>query len=610
MPPGAKKRKAAKKKQQQQEASSPQTNLIPTTNHESREEDDVRIEKEVGLDTDERIEITDSSRDHDKNSSSSSSSSSSDDESSEVKKESGESVSEAVTVSSVPNQPIPIAGDAPFMGSTANVIVESIGLMDSTTPPSDTLISNESSLPKPNEITAQVSLASDEGKQASSSAADSGKEENEGETSTLVPEGSKESEATSSHEEEDPVDKLRYAVLGAGFAGISVAWHLLKDCPKELSLSVDVYDEVGIGGGASGVSGGLLHPYSPKGKLLWHGGECWRECLELLSVAETAAASSSDAEKGDCNQSFGDFMVRRRGILRPATNAKTLSLMTDNARNCLAGCVVETIDKDVAQSLVPNLCLPLNSAFYLPGAMNVNPQRYLQALFLACQNSASESLGRTNITLVKQSIDNVLELEGEYDAVVICLGSKVNFLPGLTGKLPLRTCRGVITHLQLHESVRGSYPEAGPSILSDAWLAVQGPRDLHMGSTWEWQSRNYSPDVSAEEASKALAELLPKASAVYPDIDKWEFAGARAGLRAMPPVTSHGSLPLLGCVDQLVGAAEGGSCKFWVFGGLGSRGLLYHGWLGKLIAKAVLCCKEELLPSELTSWKMNNRVKS
>lgn len=39
----------------------------------------------------------------------------------------------------------------------------------------------------------------------------------------------------------------------------------LQDCPKELSLSVDVYDEVGIGGGASGVSGGLLHPYSPKG---------------------------------------------------------------------------------------------------------------------------------------------------------------------------------------------------------------------------------------------------------------------------------------------------------------------------------------------------------
>jgi len=268
-------------------------------------------------------------------------------------------------------------------------------------------------------------------------------------------------------------------------------------------------------------------------------------------------------------------------------------------------CVVETIDKDGAQNLVPNLYLPLNCAFYFPGAMNVNPHRYLQALFLACQSSAKTSLGRKNITLVNKSITDVLELEGGYDAVVICLGSKVDFLPGLTGKLPLRTCRGVITHMQLHESARGSYPDDGPSILSDAWLAVQGPRNLHMGSTWEWQSRNYSSDVPAEEASRALNELLPKASAVYPDIEKWEFAGARAGLRAMPPVTSHGSLPLLGCVNQLIGAGQ--FCNFWVFSGLGSRGLLYHAWLGKLMSKAVLSCNEELLPSELTSWKKNRQ---
>ena len=30
-------------------------------------------------------------------------------------------------------------------------------------------------------------------------------------------------------------------------------------------MRIDIYDEVGIGAGASGVSGGLLHPYSPKG---------------------------------------------------------------------------------------------------------------------------------------------------------------------------------------------------------------------------------------------------------------------------------------------------------------------------------------------------------
>ncbi|CAL9225885.1 unnamed protein product [Arabidopsis halleri] len=250
MPSGAKKRKAAKKKQEEEQQASSTLINLKSNNHDSRsqgddgvgsqenykksgftEEDAVRIEK----DTDERIEITDSSHDHDKSSSSSSSSSSgssssSDDESREVKKiddnkEIGDSVSEVITVSSVPIQPVPIAGDAPFMGCTANAIVENTGLMDSTVPSDpnsgelveishvDTIISNEAdenSLPKPSEVAAEVALASDEIRQASSGATDSDVKENEGRTSPLpessgVPEGNRESEVVISHEEEAPV---------------------------------------------------------------------------------------------------------------------------------------------------------------------------------------------------------------------------------------------------------------------------------------------------------------------------------------------------------------------------------------------------------------------
>lgn len=137
--------------------------------------------------------------------------------------------------------------------------------------------------------------------------------------------------------------------------------------------------------------------------------------------------------------------------------------------------------------------------------------------------------------------------------------------------------------------------------MSDAWLAVQGPRSLYMGSTWEWKSRNSSPNVSADEAAEALKELLPKVCRIYPVVRDWTFIGARAGLRAMPPLTPHGSLPLLGCVNNIIGLNQ--TCKYWLFGGLGSRGLLYHGWLGKLMAQAVLSCNEDLIPYELTSWK-------
>jgi glycine/D-amino acid oxidase-like deaminating enzyme len=148
---------------------------------------------------------------------------------------------------------------------------------------------------------------------------------------------------------------------------------------------------------------------------------------------------------------------------------------------------------------------------------------------------------------------------------------------------------------------REDYPDHGPSILSDAWLAFQGPRSLYLGSTWEWKSRNSSPNVSADESSSVLQELLPKASSVYPGIKDWTFTDARAGLRAMPPLTPHGSLPLLGCVNDVLGGNL--TCDYWLFGGLGSRGLLYHGWLGKLIAQAMLSSNEELIPCELTSWK-------
>lgn len=148
---------------------------------------------------------------------------------------------------------------------------------------------------------------------------------------------------------------------------------------------------------------------------------------------------------------------------------------------------------------------------------------------------------------------------------------------------------------------RETYPDHSPSILSDVWLAVQGPRDILVGSTWEWKSRNYSSDVSAEEASTALEQLLPKASAIYPKIKDWSFVGAKAGIRAMPPLTSLGSLPVLGRIDDLMVGNH--SCQYWFFGGLGARGLLYHGLLGKLMAQAVLFNDETLLPVELTSWK-------
>ncbi|XP_068648817.1 uncharacterized protein [Aristolochia californica] len=382
---------------------------------------------------------------------------------------------------------------------------------------------------------------------------------------------------------------------------MSVAWHLLKDSPKESNLCVDIYDEIGIGGGASGVAGGLLHPYSPKAKLLWKAAECWKECQKLLVIAEAA----ENARALDSETTSEKRLVWRRGIIKPVTAAKNVDIFKKNAQNSLGSCRLEYMNTDAAQNLVSDLCVPFDSAVYMPQAMNVHPKNYLQALFLACQNHVQElsalGYGGKEIHVYKETIDDLFLLAGDYDVVVLCLGAKANMLPELQGKLPLRLCRGVVAHLELPKDKGGEYSDDSPSILSDAWVAAQGTRNLIMGSTWDWGSNNSSQIVSAEEVSMAMDELITKMSAVYPSIRNWTLTDARAGLRAMPPLTPLGSLPILGCLDGFVPRAE--NCKYWIVGGLGSRGLLYHGWLGKLMANAILLSTEAALPLELISWK-------
>ena len=60
-------------------------------------------------------------------------------------------------------------------------------------------------------------------------------------------------------------EQRKYAIIGGGFAGVATAWHLLAHA--RTPVSVHLFDGAGIAGGASGAAAGLLHPYSPKGKV-------------------------------------------------------------------------------------------------------------------------------------------------------------------------------------------------------------------------------------------------------------------------------------------------------------------------------------------------------
>ena len=93
---------------------------------------------------------------------------------------------------------------------------------------------------------------------------------------------------------------MKAAVVGAGLAGLGALWHLMQFPEIEAVL----FDPKGIGGGASGVSTGLLHPFPGKKALRsWCSKEGMEASFELLAVAEKA---------------IGRPVAEKTGIFRPA----------------------------------------------------------------------------------------------------------------------------------------------------------------------------------------------------------------------------------------------------------------------------------------------------
>lgn len=48
--------------------------------------------------------------------------------------------------------------------------------------------------------------------------------------------------------------------------------------------------------------------------------------------------------------------------------------------------------------------------------------------------------------------------------------------------------------------------------------------------------------------------------------------------------------------------------RWWVVAGLGARGMMYHAWLGQLLAAAAVADDETMLPRLLTRWRCPARL--
>jgi len=327
---------------------------------------------------------------------------------------------------------------------------------------------------------------------------------------------------------------MQVAILGAGFSGLATTYHLFSRLP---TADITVYDVRGIGGGASGVAAGLLHPFGgAHAKLNRLGREGYEATKKLLMVAE---------------QAVGKPVVGSKGMLRVAVSD---AQKEDFARTALEYPDVEWLDAAQCKELIPHLAP--EPGIFISSGLTIHSNLYLQSLWQAC-----ESMGAK---FEQRKVGALQELK-HFDLIIVALGAGTTSLPELT-HLPLKPIKGQILELEWPTDT----PPLPFGINSKSYL-VMSPNNLSCiaGATFERQFTSSQPDIE-----RAKEEILRKTADFSPLLKEANILECRAGIRVSTP--DH--LPLIQQVSK--------NC--WVITGMGSKGLLYHALFAEKLIEEIM----------------------
>jgi len=305
---------------------------------------------------------------------------------------------------------------------------------------------------------------------------------------------------------------VKVAVVGAGFAGLAVCLRLL-----DLGIEVDLYDQKGVGAGASGVASGLLHPYiGESGKRSQRASEALEEARRLLVIA------------GEHGQ---EEVANFQGIVRQ-TPKELVPLFLEHAK--LYG-DVERVGEEL---------------FLITSGVSVYASLYVQGLYRACL-----------VKGLRFHIQHVPLMQNlpDADVTVFTIGAGILLFP---------ICQEWRLHAVKGQAVICSWPEELP-VLSKSLVGkghitpMKGGKKVCLGSTYE---RGILDARSCLEA--ALPDLTAKARVLMPGWTNITVEECFAGVR-------------VSCARQYVPLIQKVGDKVFAITALGSRGLLYHGIIAK-----------------------------
>lgn len=292
---------------------------------------------------------------------------------------------------------------------------------------------------------------------------------------------------------------------------------------------------------ASFVSAGLCHGFPAKNtKLAFMAQKALHETMCLLNVA---------GEYSD--QPVADFT----GIYKLACdNEQKRKLSTLSRKHASLFYTSDTVDEPLLQK---------RASLFIQNGITVFSSVYLKALQKACEKNGVE--------FVEKSIQSLDEFE-DFDKIVLCVGANVEkFIPK---DKDLELVKGQI----LSCSFEGILQK---SVILDGYIAkTESENVVNIGSTYE---RNYVDEHPNEELAKS--KILTNLKNSNLDLKNLKVLSCRSGIRV---TNKKNHLPQIKKLSQDVYAITK----------LGSRGLLYHALLGRMLAASFKSENDRMISRE------------
>ncbi len=338
---------------------------------------------------------------------------------------------------------------------------------------------------------------------------------------------------------------MKIACIGAGFAGLGVSFALLHRSLAQVKL--DLFDSTPIAEGVSGLSSGLLNPYAGM-----HANRLWKA---------TEGLSATHALITEATRAIGSSCLISNGILRPALTdeqERDFRRSAERHEKCFWWEGAECEKKVTG--------LQCRGGLYIEEGLTLDVRKYLQGLYQACVLKGAQFFMR--------KVENLDELSS-YDHIILAAGGSLQEMAAL----PTTLIKGQLLEMKWPEGI----PPLFCSLISKGYLVMgREGKTCFAGTTYEKNFDDPNPNPSY-----AIPKIKEKIVSFFPSLADAEILSVRAGVR----ITSQKNhLPIIGKLRE----------KLWIFGAVGSKGLLYHAWLGDCLAQALLEGKEDAIPEPVS----------